>query len=98
MPAAAYKRNGTSLAIQWTGSNLADIQTTLGTAYDVWTSTTDTSSLVLNGHGVGNLSFPVYVPLNSWLVGNIAYAPNTPNLAGVIALSAAEFAQTYTAA
>lgn len=96
MPAAPYRRNGSYLAIQWTGTNLSDIKTTLGTTVDLYTSATDSSSLVINGSGTGSLSYPAYVPLNYWIVSDVAYPPNTPTFGGVpVVVDPGTFTQQY---
>lgn len=99
MPVANYNPTGTAVAIQWTGSNLDEIQAALP-GWDVFTSTTS-SGIAASQHGADSYSIGYHwVDQGSWLVGMTTYgtSPQSPLSAGWTIVDNATFTQQYVAA
>lgn len=99
MPVATYNLTGTVYAIQWTGSNLADIQAALP-SFEIFTSPSSTGigisqpgaeSYELSGH---------WVDQGSWLVSLPYYGTGTqePLSYGFSIVDNTTFTQQYAAA
>lgn len=93
MPTSNHTINGTVAAIQYTGTNAAEIATALGTPWATYVSP-QTALLCVNQ--IGSEMFSQFIPSGDWLVSVPAYGANTPALAnGFSVLSNAQFTQQY---
>lgn len=86
---------GTVQALQYTGSNTAEIISTLGSGWHVYTCAT---SNILVIYQAGNENFPSGNVVNptDWLVSQPAYGSSTPSLVSYIqVVSNPNFTQQY---
>lgn len=96
MPASNHTIAGTVQAIQYTGSNVADIMAALGSTWTVYTSTGTTTIAPCQ---VGNEQYALNsltMKPTQWIVSLPAYSNQTPALSGgFMVLTDAQFAQQY---
>ena len=98
MPTSTHSPLGTVQAIQYDGTNVAEIQAALGARWNVYTSLT--SSLVAfcqTGQEMLQLNAFLLRPTD-WMVSQTAYSNTTPALSGGFSImSNSQFTQWYSA-
>lgn len=98
MPTSTHTPLGSVVAIQWTGSNAAEIRAALGAGWAVYGSADTT---IISACQIGNERIALngnLMELNDWIVSQPAYGTNAPTLAnGFTVMSGVTFAQQFSA-
>lgn len=95
MPASNHTLLGTVEAVQYTGTNAAELQTVIGNSWSVFTNTVTN---VASTCQVGNEMFMNVVHPTDWLVSQPAYSNETPALsAGFSIVQNGVFTRQYSA-
>lgn len=97
MPASNHTLVGSVEAIQYTGTNLAEIETALGSNWSAFGSDTSTTAAFCQKNGEMFMTSFLAHP-GDWLVSQVAYGNTTPALnAGFSIVPNNQFTQGYSA-